>query len=146
MYPALLIGLAVTVAAPAAKEKKKDPPSIVGSWKLEKMEFGGMAMPVGDLGELSLTFAPDGAFIARKGGQEKPETGRYTHDAKKSPAEIDVTETRGGAKDMTVRGIYKIDGETLTICMSPMGERPTKFESPAGGQTIMMTFKRMKKE
>jgi uncharacterized protein (TIGR03067 family) len=148
MYPALLFGLAVTVAAPAAKEKKTEPPSIVGSWTVEKVEFGGMALPVGaaGFGELSLTFAADGAFISRKGGQEKPETGRYAHDAKKSPAEIDITETRGGAKDMTVRGIYKIDGETLTICMSPMGERPTKFESPAGGQTIMMTFKRMKKD
>jgi hypothetical protein len=34
----------------------------------------------------------------------------------------------------------------LTICMSPMGERPTKFESPAGGQTIIMTFKKLKKD
>ena len=45
---------------------------------------------------------------------------------------------------MTIKAIYKIDGETLTICMTPEGARPTKFES--AGQTMIMTFKRMKKE
>jgi hypothetical protein len=47
---------------------------------------------------------------------------------------------------MMVKGIYKIDGDTLTMCLSPTGERPAKFESTAGGQTILMTFKRMKKD
>jgi uncharacterized protein (TIGR03067 family) len=147
MHAAFLIVMAATVAAPAPKETpKKDLPGIVGSWTLEKAEVGGMVLPLGAEGELSLTFAADGVVVATKRGQGKPENGRYTHDAKKSPAEIDITEPRAGAKEMIVHGIYKIDGDTLTICMSPMGERPTKFESPADGQTIIMTFKRMKKD
>lgn len=149
MQSALLIGLALTVAAPAPKETpKKEAPGIVGSWNLEKAELGGMALPVppgAGLGDLSLTFNEDGTVIATKGGKQEPDKTTYTHDAKKSPAEIDISETRGMGKDMIIKGIYKIDGETLTLCMSPLGERPTKFESPAGAQIIMMTFKRMKK-
>jgi uncharacterized protein (TIGR03067 family) len=149
MYSALLLGLAVTVAAPAPKEtpKKKEDPTIVGSWKLEKAEFGGMAVPAGAIGEeLSLTFNQDGTVVATKNGKPEPDSGRFTHDPKKTPAEFDLTEPRGGGKGMTILGIYKIEGEMLTICMAPMGERPTKFESPAGGMTMIMTFKRMKKD
>lgn len=148
MQSTLLIGLAVIVAAPGPKETpKKEAPGIVGSWNLEKAELGGMAIPAGAaLGELSLTFNADGTVIATKGGKPEPDNTRYTHDPKKSPAEIDLTESRQGGKDMVIRGIYKIDGETLTLCMSPLAERPTRFESPAGAQTILMTFKRMKKE
>jgi uncharacterized protein (TIGR03067 family) len=150
MQSALLIGLALTVAAPAPKETpKKEAPGIIGSWSLEKAELGGMALPpagAAAMGELSLKFNEDGTVVATKGGKAEPENTRYTHDAKKSPPEIDITEGRGGGKDMIIKGIYKIEGETLTLCMSPLGERPTKFESPAGAQIIMMTFKRIKKD
>jgi uncharacterized protein (TIGR03067 family) len=146
MFSTFLVGMALVVTAPGPKEApKKEAPAIVGSWTLEKAELGGMALPLGAAGEqLSLTFAEDGTIIARKNGKEEPGPSRFSHDPKKSPAEIDLTEARPGAKEMTVKAIYKIDGETLTICMAPMGERPTKFDS--GGMAIMMTFKRMKKE
>jgi uncharacterized protein (TIGR03067 family) len=150
MQSALLFGLALTVAAPAPKETpKREAPGIVGKWSLEKAELGGMALPAppgAGIGDLSLTFNEDGTVIATKGGKAEPENTTYTHDPKKSPAEIDISEPRGGGKNMMIHGIYKIDGETLTLCMSPLGERPTKFESPAGGQVIMMTFKRIKKD
>ncbi len=135
MYTALVIGLSVIVAAPAPKATpKKDPPGLVGSWTLQKAEFGGMALPAGAMmiGELSLTFNADGTIVATKGGKPEPDQSRYTHDPKKSPAEFDLTESRPGGKDMVVHGIYKIDGDMLTLCMTPMGERPKKFESAAG--------------
>jgi uncharacterized protein (TIGR03067 family) len=146
MYSTFLVGMALVVAAPGPKVvPKKEVPAILGSWNLEKAELGGMALPPGAASEqISLTFAEDGTIIARKNGKEEPGPSRFTHDPKKSPAEIDLTEGRPGAKEMTIKGIYKIDGETLTICMTPEGARPTTFES--AGQSIIMTFKRMKKE
>src|SRR5262245_47484711 len=103
MYPALLIGLAVTVGAPAPKEtpKKKEDPTIIGSWTLEKAEFGGMALPAGAIGgELSLTFKQDGTIIATKGGKVEPDKANFTHDPKKTPAEFDMSEPRGGGQAM----------------------------------------------
>ena len=79
-----------------------------------------------------------------EGGKERDEHGTYKLDAKKKPAEIDITPPK---EDGTHLGIFKIDGDTLTICMSDKGasERPTKFESPEGSKVMLLTLKRAKK-
>jgi uncharacterized protein (TIGR03067 family) len=78
-------------------------------------------------------------------GKPRPETASYTADPKKEPAEIDVVGP-GGKKDPPILGIFKTDGDTLTLAMSKDGTRPTKFESPAGSRVMVITMKRAKKE
>ncbi|MSR54003.1 MAG: TIGR03067 domain-containing protein [Gemmataceae bacterium] len=143
MYSTLLIGLALSVGAPAGKEApKKEAPSIVGEWHGEKAVGGGKERPVPS-GGIVFTFSADGMFKVKEGANEKPDTAKYKIDAKKSPAEIDM---EAGAKG-SILGIFKIDGDTLTICITggKDGERPTKFESLEGSRTMLMTFKRAKK-
>ena len=96
MYSTFLVGMALVVAAPAPKAiPKKEAPAILGEWSLEKAEIGGMVVPLGAMGEQLLTFAQDGTIIARKNGKEEPGgPSHFTHDPKKSPAEIDLTEAR----------------------------------------------------
>ena len=50
-------------------------------------------------------------------------------------------------KEPPLIGIFKIDGDTLTICciMDTKETRPTKFESTKETKTMMLTFKRAKK-
>jgi uncharacterized protein (TIGR03067 family) len=145
----LLLGLAVAVGAPVTKDKDgaKDPPSIVGQWIGEKATAGGMELPVPD-GGIDFTFMADGKLMIREGKKEKPDSGSYTVDAKKNPAEIDLVPPKDKTEP-TVQGIYKIDGDTLTLCFSrgpgKTTTRPTKFESPAGSETIIITMKRVKK-
>jgi uncharacterized protein (TIGR03067 family) len=140
----VLLALAVTLSAPAAKEApKKDPPSIVGEWVGEKAEAGGMALPVPP-GGMTMEFLADGKVVIRE-GPKPPETARYTADPKKSPAEIDLTPSEK-VKEMTFVGIYKIEGETLTMCLGIGGKRPDKFETPAGSDCMLMTLKRAKKK
>jgi uncharacterized protein (TIGR03067 family) len=140
----VLLALAVSLSAPAAKEApKKDPPALLGEWVGEKAEAAGMPLPVPP-GGITMEFTADGRLVTRE-GTKPPEESAYTHDPKKAPAEIDITPPRG-AKDMTFIGIYKVEGDTLTLCLGIAGKRPAKFESQVGSDSMLMTFKRAPKK
>jgi uncharacterized protein (TIGR03067 family) len=144
MFASLLVGLAVAVGA----QDKKDPPAkeapIVGEWAGEKAAAGGRDEKI-EPGAIMFTFAADGKLTIAEGKQARPDTGTYKTDAKKDPAEIDIIPP-ADKKEPTVEGIYKVDGDTLTLCfVRGKGKRPTKFESPAGSDAIVITLKRVKK-
>jgi uncharacterized protein (TIGR03067 family) len=61
----------------------------------------------------------------------------------KSPKTIDIFDTN---KTLLWRGIYSLDGDTLTICFRQpdKGERPTEFLSRPGSGSVMLVMKRAK--
>lgn len=144
MYASALVGLAVLVAAPAPKDTPKKDPGIVGEWIAQEMVAGGLkvSMPAGNF---TFQFAPDGKLIVKEPTKAKPEESTYSVDAKKTPNEIDLIPLPQ-EKTPTMPGIFKIEGDTLTICFTPMGERPKSFESKAGTVTMLLTFNRVKKD
>jgi len=96
-----------------------------------------------------MTLTADGKFIVREGKREQAEQGTYKTDTKKDPAEIDIMPPSEKAGRGTIRGIFKIEGDTLTLCVTggkDDGDRPAKFESPEGSQVMLMTLKRAKKD
>jgi uncharacterized protein (TIGR03067 family) len=111
--------------------------------------MGGMAAPI-EKAKLRVTFRADGIVTAKEGDQPTKEEHTYTIDTKKDPAEIDLVPRNQGnnnqAPGMSATGIFKIDGDTLTICFAVGGTRPKAFASPAGEMTILMSFKRAKKD
>jgi uncharacterized protein (TIGR03067 family) len=149
MHATLLILLATTLGAPTTKEKEKDTAkdSIVGEWEGVKASANGMELPV-PAGGIKFEFTADGKMMVHEGKKDKPDAGTYTVDAKKNPAEVDLVPP-ADKKEPTVQGIYKVEGDELTLCFSrgPDGKaaRPTKFEAPAGSQSILITLKRVKK-
>jgi uncharacterized protein (TIGR03067 family) len=145
MYPTVLTALALAIGAPGPKDPpKKDVNPLLGEWVGEKAETGGMPLPV-PAGGMTMDFQPDGKLMIKDSGKPPEEAG-YTADSKKDPHEIDLMPPAAGGKTMTMLGIYKVDGDTLTLCLAATGTRPTKFESAAGQPTILMTFKRAKKK
>jgi len=145
VYSTFFVGLAVSLTAPVPKEPPKKDPGIVGEWVAQKMVAGGMELPPPQSGAFTFLFAPDGKLIVKEGTKEKPDEGSYTVDAKKTPAEIDLVPP-AQEKLGTMPGIFKIEGDTLTLCYTLMGERPKSFEPPAGAMTMLMTLKRVKKD
>jgi uncharacterized protein (TIGR03067 family) len=144
----LLLCVVLAVGAPGVKDppKKKDAPTIHGEWTVESIMIGGMALPRQQAGgPETFLLSPDGTMTVRTsaGGVPKNEVGRYTLDEKKSPPEIDLIPD-AALKDTTMLGIFKLDGDTLTVCMGE--KRPTKFETVAGEVTILLTFKRTPKK
>jgi uncharacterized protein (TIGR03067 family) len=146
MYQSVLIGLALVVGAPGAKDPPKKEVTIVGEWIGEKAVRGGKERPVPE-GGITFNFAADGKLTVKEGAREPKDGATYKVDAKKSPAEIDIIPPVG-KDEPTIQGIFKIDGDTLTICITggQGGERPTKFESPEGSRTMLMILKRAKRD
>jgi uncharacterized protein (TIGR03067 family) len=139
----LLLGLAIGIGAPAVKDPpKKDPPSIVGEWVPQSAVIGGKNDP--PPAGTTFEFTKDGKAIMKEPGSKGDEM-NYSVDLKKDPMEIDLKES-AGMKEMVMPGILKIDGDTLTICIAMVGERPKTFASPANSNNMLITMKRAKKD
>jgi uncharacterized protein (TIGR03067 family) len=139
----LIIGLAVVVAAPGKDAPKKDAPTLVGEWvPTEALQGGKPDLPPAGT---SIAFTADGKVLMKGGNAAKPEEGTYKIDAKKNPAEIDLTPPEK-EKGPTILGIYKFEKDKLIICLTMAGERPKEFASPAGSQLMLITLERAKRE
>ena len=57
-----------------------------------------------------------------------------------------MTFTDGDQKGKTVKGIYKVNGDDLTICrgLTEMEARPTEFAAPVDSGLLLVTWKRSK--
>jgi uncharacterized protein (TIGR03067 family) len=142
MTTTLFVGLALAVAAPIGKDPpKKDGPTLVGEWTVESVVKGGKPAPEDRDG--ALEFTADGKAILKE--RSKTITGTYSSDAKKDPAEVDITLEEQGMR-ITLSGIYKFEKDTLTVCFAFQAERPKAFETPEATMTVLLTLKRAKKK
>ena len=67
-----------------------------------------------------------------------PETSPFAYaltlDATKKPATYDIKGIAGGATGAAFLGIYRVDGDVLTLCYHTASQgRPTAFEGPGKG-------------
>ena len=131
------IALVVLTSANWA-EDKKPADALQGKWKVTKFSFGGLEQPAGDLAKKDpmLEFKGEEMIPWEKGAAK--EGGKYKIDAGKTPATIDV-ETKDLGKMI---GIYKIEKDVLTLCLSMEGaKRPEKFDDK---DTILLVLEKAK--
>lgn len=70
---------------------------------------------------------------------------RIEFDPSRDPRTIDVIPDGGKDRGQRVLGIYKLEKDRLTICMSAPGKlRPTEFKAEKGSGWILRTFSREK--
>jgi uncharacterized protein (TIGR03067 family) len=121
---------------------KKDLEKFQGEWKPEKAQRGGEDAPPELFNKLLIKFS--GSTLLIDSGEARDDKAAITLDPSRSPAAIDIKPV-GEGKD-TALGIYKFDGDTLTLCWSRRGgERPTEFQSKKGSEQILFVLKRQKK-
>ena len=80
----------------------------------------------------------------KRGGESRFRIGQTVVHAKFGEGVI--VNLEGGGMSIKMLGIFKLEGDTLKICLAFMGDRPTKLESPDGSLTVLLTLKRTKKE
>ncbi|MDQ6432508.1 TIGR03067 domain-containing protein [Mesorhizobium sp. LHD-90] len=115
-----------------------------GTWVATKVVSEGK--PAENLVGHRLTF--DGAnFQIRSSDGKTIFAGTTSVDPAARPASIDFVNTQGDAVGKTWKGIYALDGDTLSICdNSPNLEagRPTALEAASGSGHALFIFERAK--
>ena len=133
-----LLACAAVAQQPGPK-KKSDPELIQGTWEIVGLESGGKAQSDKSFKGNTFTFSK-GKSAATAVLAERPHPKvefTYSLDPTKAPKEINLT-TKGNK----AFGIYKLDGDNLTICISLGGSRPGEFATRVGGDTELFTLKR----
>jgi uncharacterized protein (TIGR03067 family) len=75
---------------------------------------------------------------------------KYRADPKMNPKEIDLTPGVGPSAGKTLKGIYKIEKNILTICYVRVGvdaekkDRPSEFDAKKRDDVVILTFERKK--
>jgi uncharacterized protein (TIGR03067 family) len=134
------MGLVPAFAQPAQEAQKK----LQGAWSAAKAERDGKRAD--DVVGHRLSFAGNRFQIRSQDGKPLYE-GTFRVEPGTKPAAIDFEHTEGTLKGKAWKGIYALDGDTLTICDNAPDMdkgRPAAFEARTGSGHIFITFKRAK--
>ena len=117
--------------------------ALAGTWKAVAMEAQGMSFPSSQV--------PDFRFIVEASGKAAGRSpfGNYeakiTVDPQKSPKTIENLHETGAQKGEKQYGIYKLEGNKWTVCMTPPGSPnpslPKSFKT-TGTSNAVIIFER----
>jgi uncharacterized protein (TIGR03067 family) len=83
--------------------------------------------------------------VWKRNGQSFAGT-RFEVDPSKSPATIDLIPDGGPQKDKHILGIYRLEGEILTICVADVDQpRPLTFDAEPGSKKTLQKLHRVKR-
>jgi uncharacterized protein (TIGR03067 family) len=114
-----------------------------GTWKVTEIHtaLGSSAVEEGRI--IPYTF--EGNKLITVGPANTKVEIEYRLDPTKSPKQIDQRFTGGRIGPWIAKGIYKVEGDTLTICYGdPNVARPTEFITSPGDGRKMRVHKRVK--
>jgi uncharacterized protein (TIGR03067 family) len=130
---------------PRDQIQRDDLEQLQGTWKVERIELAGQAMPANAVGELRMVF--EGNSLTMMMDKNMREKGRFAL-VEGEPPGIDIEEP-GGAGNRIVKGIYRLEEDTLTICSEEgggrQGVRPKSFETKGNERVVLIVLKRVQK-
>jgi len=138
-YAATLLVAGLVLAAPAPKED--DAKALQGTWQAATYEANGVAQK--DVADKVVCTCEKDVFTFKYDGKVVWKA-MLKLDPSKEPKAIDLTITEGTNKGQVILGIYQLDNGALKWCTVIAGDktRPTAFESKAGSDVALYTFKK----
>ena len=111
-------------------------PAIEGTWAIASASLGGKELPLAAFQNNPLRLA-GGRYSFQN------DSGEYSVIRDAVPTAIDVRGRQGPNAGRTIPAIFKVQGDTLTICYDLSGKaRPKDFRSEAGTQLFLVRYTR----
>ena len=134
---ACLCGSAFGAQEPAKQELARHQ----GTWTAVSFRREGQETPAEIVRTITRTVEGDHVVWKRDGKSFAGTT--VVLDPGRDPRTIDVLPDGGPSRGKRVLGIYKIEKDTLTLCMAdPDQPRPREFKAEKGSKHTLMVFKR----
>ena len=132
------------VAFVAADEPKKEETKLKGKWSAVSLKHAGQALPDDIVKNFKCNF--EDKTYTNVMNEEVIEEGEYTIDDAKSPKTIDFNIKKGREEGKKQFGIFKIDGDKMTIVLTEADakDRPTSFKIEEGSSLIEAVLERVK--
>ena len=117
---------------------------IAGEWVLISFEKDGKKVPEEDFKGTRVRFTSRPGTVKVTKGEKTLAEGTIDVDPAKQPKTINVAITSEGAKKGTTSvGIYRVDGDILTLCFDDTGKvRPKEFASKPGSGLDLRKYTR----
>lgn len=144
MKAAYLLAIALTAALPAIgvrlllPEDTSPPPNLRGTWQVVQFEANGRNVP-GVTGTRCVIGA--GTLRFEDGPPQTCDFG-----GGRGPQPFDTLAVSGDTRaPYGMTGIYRLEGDTLTLCYRPPHEasRPTEFRAAQGRHASLMVLRRI---
>lgn len=137
------LALCLFVAFPVlALADDKKPNEVEGTWTITALTIDGNQLGTNDVQQVPNVVITSDKFEV--GGKT---AASYTISPDGTPKFVDLRLGETPEKADVSEGIYRLEDDTLTICLRPAGgvkERPTEFESKTGSGRILVVLKRVK--
>ena len=124
---------------------RKELKAMQGTWKAVALEAGGKPLPKEAVPDFTFIIGADGKSTGKMAQSEY--TARITVNPKKDPKTIDNVHESGAQKGKKQYGVYKLEGDRFTVCMTRPGvteaDRPKDFNTK-DTTNVVFVFERVK--